>query len=160
MAGRLLSLASSLTAPDSFETGVFQLSWRPSRRLNSKSIYARICLQKPSVLVSKMATCGRVPEKRPGAAMALRRSSRIRDSAATPVTDRLGAVDCRPGGFGRRPRPTGRGNSLNGTPTCSYGMQIGADFSHFACGLPKFPGIHIYLVRSVLIRVLFFALSG
>jgi len=32
--------------------------------------------------------------------MALRRSSQIRDSAATPVTDRLGAVDCRrPGGL-------------------------------------------------------------
>jgi len=28
--------------------------------LNSKSVYARICLQKPSVLVSKMTTCGRV----------------------------------------------------------------------------------------------------
>ena len=43
-----------------FHLGVFQLSWRPSRRLNSKPIYARICFQKPSILVSKMATCGRV----------------------------------------------------------------------------------------------------
>jgi len=42
--------------------GVFQLSWRPSRRLNSKAIYAGICLQKPSVLASKN---GNLREGRP-----------------------------------------------------------------------------------------------
>jgi len=39
-------------------------------------------------------------------------------------------------------------------------MQTSADFTHFVCVHLKFPKIRVYPVRSVLIRVLFFALSG
>ena len=87
------------------------------------------------------------PEKRPGAAMALRHSSRNRDSATTPVTDRLGAVVGHPlssarsltaaGGFGRRPRPTR-----------SPGRFAGGGIPRRVGGVPKAQNIMQRLVLS------------